>query len=198
MAIGYWSFLSSPGIQNIGLGAFTGADQVTGSANMYLGFEVGRTRNESSTIRIGDSGYYNRVFIGGVRDKPTGTADAVAVVIDSNGQLGTINSSRRYKRDIRDMGDASSGLMQLRPVTYRYEAPYADGSRPIDYGLIAEEVAEIYPDLVAHLATGEMQTVQYHKVNAMLLNEVQKQHREITDLKARLAALERLLTTDKR
>jgi hypothetical protein len=122
----------------------------------------------------------------------------VAVVVDSNGQLGTVNSSRRYKEDIQDMGDASSGLMKLRPVTYRYQQPYADGSKPIDYGLIAEEVEEIYPDLVAHLADGEVETVQYQKVNAMLLNEVQKQHRTIEELKARLDALERLLSAERR
>jgi Chaperone of endosialidase len=132
-----------------------------------------------------------------VRGVTTGAANAVSVLIDSNGQLGTTNSSRRYKEDIRDMGDASSGLMKLRPVTYRYTQPYADGSKPIDYGLIAEEVEEVYPDLVAHSADGQVETVQYHKINAMLLNEVQKQHRqleaqraEIELLKARLAALE--------
>src|SRR5262249_31634272 len=108
------------------------------------------------------------------------------------------NSSRRYKEDIQDMGEASTGLMKLRPVIYRYAQPYADGNKPIDYGLIAEEVEQVYPDLVAHLADGQAETVQYHKINAMLLNEVQKQHvqleaqREaISELKARLEALER-------
>ena len=126
-------------------------------------------------------------------------------MIDSTGQLGTISSSRRYKEDIQDMGEASSGLMKLRPVTYRYTQAYADGSKPIDYGLIAEEVEQVYPDLVAHLKNGDVETVQYHKINAMLLNEVQKQHRRLEEqhrqietqradlerLKARLAALER-------
>jgi hypothetical protein len=88
--------------------------------------------------------------------------------------------------------------MRLRPVTYRYKQPYADGSMPIDYGLIAEEVAEVYPDLVTYTNDGQVETVQYNKVNAMLLNEVQRQQREIGELKARLAALERLLATDKR
>src|SRR5262249_61907628 len=134
----------------------------------------------------------------GVRGTIRGVANAVSVVIDSNGQRGTINSSRRYKEDIQDMGNASGGLMKLRPVTYRYSQPYADGSKPIDYGLIAEEVEAVYPDLVAHLADGQVETVQYHKINAMLLNEVQKQHalleqqrEDIAALKARLEALER-------
>ena len=103
------------------------------------------------------------------------------------------------------MGDASSGLMNLRPVIFKNKQSYADGSKPIDYGLIAEEVEEVYPDLVAHLKDGEVETVQYHKINAMLLNEVQKQHRalqaqraeidkqraEIAVLQTRLTALER-------
>ncbi len=102
------------------------------------------------------------------------------------------------------MGDASSGLMNLRPVTFRYKQPYTDGTKPIDYGLIAEEVADVYPDLVAYSPSGEVQTVQYQKVNAMLLNEVQKQHQqiqeqkeemsaEISALKAHLAELEKQL-----
>ena len=77
-----------------------------------------------------------------------GLSGAVPVVIDANGQLGTTSSSRRYKEDIQDMGDASSGLLRLRPVRFRYKQAYRDGSKPVDYGLIAEEVAQVYPDLV--------------------------------------------------
>jgi hypothetical protein len=75
------------------------------------------------------------------------------------------------------MGDASRGLMRLRPVTFRYLKPLADGSKPIQYGLIAEEVAEVYPDLVAHSADGQIETVKYQVLDAMLLNEVQRQQR---------------------
>ena len=95
------------------------------------------------------------------------------------------------------MANASSGLLRLRPVTYRYKQPYADGSRPIDYGLIAEEVAEVYPDLVVKGVDGLVQTVQYQKLTRMLLNELQKQHEQIQEqrveiqkLEGRLAALE--------
>lgn len=114
----------------------------------------------------------------------------MTVVIDSNGQLGTVSSSRRFKEDIRDMNDASSGLLRLRPVTYRYAQPYADGGKPLDYGLIAEEVAEVYPDLAARGADGQIETVQYQKLTPMLLNELQKQARTILRLESRLAALE--------
>jgi len=203
-ALGYSAMRDGTGSFNISLGAFTATSKVSGDYNAYLGYAVGSgaSNTESFTIRIGDSGVYTRHFVGAVRGVTTGQANAVAVVIDANGQLGTVNSSRRYKEDIQDMGDASSGLLRLRPVTYRYTQAYADGSRPLDYGLIAEEVAEVYPDLVTHLKGGEIETVQYHKVNAMLLNEVQKQHRQIEQqrremavLTGRLAALERLLTS---
>jgi hypothetical protein len=113
-------------------------------------------------------------------------------MIDSNGQLGTVSSSRRFKEDIQDMGDASSGLMRLRPVTFRYKKPFADGSMPIEYGLIAEEVADVYPDLVAHSADGQIETVKYQVLDSMLLNEVQKQAELIRSLEERLAALEAL------
>ena len=73
-------------------------------------------------------------------------------MVGSNGNLGTTSSSRRYKEDIQDMADASSGLLRLRPVTVRYKKPYTDGSQPIQYGLIAEEVADVYPDLAGALS----------------------------------------------
>ena len=113
----------------------------------------------------------------------------VPVYINSNGQLGTVNSSIRFKEDVHDMADASSAIFRLRPVTYRYKQAYADGSKPIDYGLIAEEVAEVYPDLVVKGADGQIQTVQYQKLTPMLLNEVQKQQAKILQLEEKLAAL---------
>jgi endosialidase-like protein len=97
-------------------------------------------------------------FIAGIQGVSTRVNDAVPVLIDSNGQLGTLSSSRRHKQDIRDMGDASDGLLRLRPVTYRYKKPYADGSEPIQYGLVAEEVAEVYPDLVVRGKDDQMET----------------------------------------
>jgi hypothetical protein len=111
-------------------------------------------------------------------------------MIDSNGQLGTISSSRRFKEDIQDMGEASRGLMRLRPVTFRYQKPFADGTKPIQYGLIAEEVEEIYPDLVARSADGQIETVKYQVLDSMLLNEVQRLERENRRLEDRLAGLE--------
>ena len=88
------------------------------------------------------------------------------------------------------MGEASNGLMRLRPVMFRYKKEHADGERPVQPGLIAEEVAEVYPDLVTYSAEGEIQSVQYYKLSTMLLNELQKQQKLIADLTARLEALE--------
>jgi hypothetical protein len=107
--------------------------------------------------------------------------------------MGTMNSSRRYKEDIQDMGDATLGLMQLRPVTFRYQKAFNDGSKPIQYGLIAEEVEEVYPELVAHSADGQIQSVKYQMLDSMLLNEVQRQRTEIEQLQEKLAKMETAL-----
>jgi len=196
-AVGFGTLTAvGTGQVNLALGAGAGAHLVGANSNNVDVANTG-VAGDNGAVRIGTAGTQSSFFAAGIRGVTTGAADAVSVVIDSNGQLGTINSSRRYKEDIQDMGDASAGLMQLRPVTYRYRQAYADGTKPIDYGLIAEEVERVYQDLVAHLANGEVETVQYQKINAMLLNEVQKQHRtleeqhtEIELLKARLALLE--------
>jgi Chaperone of endosialidase len=187
-AVGYSAAsTTTTGSNNIAIGFFAGTNPApTSSDNIEIG--TFGDAADSGTIRLGTNGTQTSFFAAGIRGVTTGAADAVSVVIDSNGQLGTVNSSRRYKEDIRDMGDASSGLMKLRPVTFRYSKPYADGSKPIDYGLIAEEVETVYPDLVAHLADGQIETVQYNKINAMLLNEVQKQHRTLDEQRSQLAA----------
>jgi hypothetical protein len=119
------------------------------------------------------------------------------VLVTSTGQLGVSLSSRRYKEDIQDMGDTSSGLLRLRPVTFRYKKPLNDGSQPLQYGLIAEEVAVVYPDLVARSADGQIETVKYQVLDSMLVNELQKQYttisaqeQQIRSLEERLAKLE--------
>ena len=100
-------------------------------------------------------------------------------MVNSAGQLGTMSSSRRFKDDIQDMGEASSDLMKLRPVTFRYKQAQEDGSHPLQYGLVAEEVAEVNPGLVQFDKDGNPQTVLYHVLPSLLLNEAQKQHQHI-------------------
>src|SRR5262249_27533587 len=132
---------------------------------------------DSNTIRIGNDSN-NRTFIKGISGVNVGLG-AAAVLVNGNGQLGTISSSARFKDDIQDMGDASSDLMKLRPVTFRYKQAQEDGSHPLQYGLVAEEVAEVNPGLVQFDKEGQPQTVLYHVLPAMLLNEAQKEHQRV-------------------
>jgi len=111
------------------------------------------------------------------------------VVVNPNGKLGVATSSGRFKEAIKPMDKASEAILALKPVTFRYKQPAPDGSKPLQYGLIAEEVADVYPDAVGYNAQGQPDYVEYHKINAMLLNEVQRQHREIEELKASVAEL---------
>ncbi|HYW47575.1 MAG TPA: tail fiber domain-containing protein [Bryobacteraceae bacterium] len=203
-AIGFSTLLfNTIGHYNIAIG-FEAGNKVMTSGNIHIG-SLG-SPEDISTIRIGgtqalgDTATQNRFFAAGIRGTTTGNNDAIPVVIDSNGQLGTVSSSRRFKEDIHDMDTASSDLMRLRPVTFRYQKPFADGSKPIQYGLIAEEVAEVYPDLVAHSADGEIESVKYQVLDAMLLNELKKEHLQVQQqaetirlLQTRLAALEEAL-----
>jgi hypothetical protein len=199
-AIGASALYRNSGNYNIGIGYNGGFNVAAGSNNIEIGAQG--SANDTSTIRIGIPGTQTSFFVAGVAGVTTGSNNAVPVMIDSNGQLGTVSSSRRFKEDIEDMGEASSGLLRLRPVTFRYRKPFADGSKPIEYGLIAEEVAQVYPDLVAHSADGQIETVKYQVLDSMLLNEVQKEHQkvqrqteEIRLLQTRIAALEQLLTS---
>ena len=150
---------------------------------------------EASTIRIGDS-LQTRTFIAGIFGIVTGVNDAATVVIDSNGQLGTISSSRRYKEEIHDMAAASERLLSLRPVTFRYKKAFEGGDKPMQFGLIAEEVAEVFPELVVYNDDGTPEAVKYRLLSTLLLNELQKQGAELrgqrTELQALTARLVRL------
>jgi hypothetical protein len=118
----------------------------------------------------------------------TGVNDALIVRIDSNGQLGTASSSRRYKEDIHSMGDVTAMLQKLRPVTYRYKKPFADGGKPIQYGLIAEEVAEVFPDLAVFNKDGTVETVKYDLLPSFLLAGYQQQQQTIEAQAEQIAA----------
>ena len=113
----------------------------------------------------------------------------MTVVVDSTGQLGTISSSARFKTDINDMDDASERLLALRPVTFQYRDAYADGSQPLEYGLIAEEVAEIFPELVVFGEEDRPETIKYRLLSSLLLNEVQKQHTTLSGQETEIAEL---------
>jgi hypothetical protein len=108
------------------------------------------------------------------------------VVVSSTGQLGIATSSARYKHDIRDMGGASAGLMKLRPVSFRYKN---DPTGTLQYGLVAEEVERVYPELVVHGTDGKVQSVRYLEFTALLLNELQKQTTKIAAQQREIDAL---------
>jgi len=179
-------YQNTSGSNNIAVGFLAGQNLTTGNDNIAIGhFGVA---GESATIRIGES--QARAFVAGVRGTITGLNDAVPIVIDSVGQLGTVSSSRRYKEDIHDLGEASARIGALRPVSFRYRKPFADGEKPVQYGLIAEEVAEVFPELAVRNAEGEPETVKYQDLAPLLLNEVQKLMSENAELKLRLAERE--------
>jgi len=157
---------------NIAIGQSAGAS-ITGNHNVVVG-NYGFA-GESNTIRIGGTPH-SRTFIAGIRGVTTDIANAIPVLVDGDGQLGTVSSSRRFKKDIADMCDATERLLELRPVVFHYkqEQTVPSGDVPLEYGLIAEEVAEIFPDLVVYDEEGKPFTVKYHLLSSMLLNELKK------------------------
>lgn len=182
---------NTTGSSNIAIGYLAGADLTTGDRNIAIGNRG--VAGESNTIRIGNANH-NRVFVHGIEGVTTGINDAVTVIIDSNGQLGTVSSSIRYKEDINDMGEASGRLLELKPVTFRYKDTRANGEKPIEYGLIAEQVAEVFPDLVVFNSNGQPETVKYRLLSSLLLNELQKQHQQLDGQVAEIRELKEQLT----
>jgi hypothetical protein len=183
-------YSNSTGFRNVALGWNAGY-AVTGSDNIVIGASNNGLTGENGVTRIGISTYQKKAFIAGIRGVQTGSTGAVAVLIDANGQLGTINSSRRFKEDIQTMGSVSERLFALRPVTFKYKQPYEDGSKPVQYGLVAEEVAKVFPELVVYGKDGKPETVSYHLLATLLLNEVQKDHRVMQAQPERIASLEK-------
>jgi hypothetical protein len=160
---------------------------VTGDRNIGLGREAGlHVGMANNVICIGIQGdtVSNSCFIGNIRDVTTAQNDAVPVLIDSKGQLGTASSSRRFKREIQPMNKASEAILALKPVTFHYQS---DKTNRPEFGLIAEEVAEVNPDLVVRDENGEIYTVRYDAVNAMLLNEFLKAYRKMEEQGATIA-----------
>jgi cytoskeletal protein CcmA (bactofilin family) len=133
------------------------------------------TGTTSSTVTIGGSN--NVVKFPGAPGHTTGQADAIALLIDSTGEIGTVSSSHRYKDKIQDLGDRSAALMQLRPVSFAYKS---DASQRTQYGLIAEEVAEVLPEIVVYNKDNQPETVAYHILPSLLLNEAIRQDKRLS------------------
>ena len=188
IAIGFGALLNNTGSGNVALGTLAGANLTTGNSNLVIGNLLGGVAGESNTMRIGLSQF--RTFISGIRGVTTGNANAIPVMIDSDGQLGTMSSSRRFKHEIKPMDTASQAILSLKPVTFNYKS---DNTNTPQFGLIAEEVAEVNPDLVVRDKDGQIYTVRYEAVNAMLLNEFLKEHRTVQELRATVAQQQKQL-----
>ena len=170
---------NTTGSGNTTLGSFAGASQTTGSGNVYIGRSVGGAPGESDRTRIRNIGS-TPIVAGGITvmiQGVGGTGDQI---------LGYNASSRRYKQDIKPMDNASERLLALKPVIFRAKG---DPTHLTHYGLIAEDVAKVNPDLAAYNADGQPETVRYDAVNAMLLNEFLKEHRKNEEQEATIAQL---------
>jgi Chaperone of endosialidase len=177
-------FANTTGNFNTAVGREALDSNTTGNQNAALGNFSGfavNTANNVICIGNGVTGadVSNTCFIGNIRGVTTINNDAIPVMIDSAGQLGTMSSSARFKIDIKAMDKASESILALKPVTFHYKSGKTD--RP-EFGLIAEEVAKVNPDLIVHDKNGEIYTVRYEAVNAMLLNEFLKEHRKVEQL----------------
>jgi Chaperone of endosialidase len=180
---------NTTGGSNTAIGSTALANSTTGSGNIGLGNNAGANVITATDVTcIGNVGkdVNDSCFISRIRGVQTQNANAIPVLIDSDGQLGTLSSSRRFKKEIKAMDKASEAILALEPVTFHYKG---DNTSTPQFGLIAEEVAEVNPDLVVREADGKVYTVRYEAVNAMLLNEFLKEHREVQDLKKQVVAL---------
>ena len=176
--VGRSALIKAKGNRNIALGENAGRSLVSGDDNIYIGSDAGFPPDDSVTeslqIRIGASQtdcYIQGIFDASVTDLP--------VFVNSSGKLGTTPSAEKYKSNIVDMGATSDNLMDLRPVTFTYNH---DSNNKTHYGLIAEEVETVYPELVVQDSSGNIYSVRYHELPAMLLNELQKNREMITSL----------------
>src|SRR5262249_42429553 len=194
-ADGGHSLVLTTGNLNIALGFAAGQNLTTGSNNIDVG--SAGAAGESNTIRIGNQVAFTdqdnimhpahtQTFIAGISDVTV--SGGVAVVINSSGQLGTMPSSARFKDDIKPMDNASKSILALKPVTFRYKKALDPEGRS-QFGLVAEEVEKINPDLVVRDAEGKVYTVRYEAVNAMLLNEFLKEHRTVQKQGVTITAL---------
>lgn len=174
---------NTTGRGNIAIGFDAGLKVTTGNYNIEIGTGTYGTSDDNGVIRIGNSGTQTQTFIAGIAGvRSTG---GVQVYINSAGQLGTLTSSERFKKDIKSIDDVSDKLLQLRPVSFVYKE---DEKKELQYGLIAEEVARVYPELVQYDAEGKPFTVYYHLLTPLLLSELQKEHALVLSQQATLTA----------
>jgi trimeric autotransporter adhesin len=202
-AIGYGALLNNTGGSNTAIGFDALYNNTTGNSNIALGVNAGRNRTtgdnnidignegvaaEANTIRIGEESVNGATFITGISGQNASGGDAVFVT--NTGKLGTVNvpSSARFKDEIKPMDKASEVILALKPVTFHYKKEI-DPNGLRQFGLVAEEVEKIAPDLVRRDRDGKLQTVRYDAVNAMLLNEFLREHQKVEKLEATVSSL---------
>jgi hypothetical protein len=168
---------NTTGSSNIAVGFLAGVNLTTGNNNIYIG-NVGGSSGESAKIRIGTGGTHTKTYIAGINGATV--ASGVGVIVGNNGQLGTVVSSEQFKDEIKPMDKASEAILALKPVTFRYKKELDPEGIP-QFGLVAEHVEKVNPDLVARDDQGKPYTVRYEAVNAMLLNEFLKEHRKVEE-----------------
>jgi hypothetical protein len=176
-AVGTDALESSNGSSNVALGAFSGLNQTTGSGNVYIGADMSGVAGES-----------NACYIASIFGQTSATG--IPVLINSDNKLGTVTSSKRFKEEIRSMNKTSEAIFSLEPVTFRYRKEI-DPAGSSQFGLIAEEVAKVNPTLVLPDKEGQPYTVRYDAVNAMLLNEFLKEHKNVQEQGATIRRLEK-------
>jgi hypothetical protein len=173
VALGYFAGYNVTGDSNIIIGSNSGLNLTKGDNNIEIGNQG--TKTDANLIRIGDIATQKKTFIAGISGATI--SNGAAVMVNNKGQLGVATSSARFKDDIQPMKGASDVLLSLQPVTFHYRKELDSSGTP-QFGLVAEQVAKIDPDLVARDDSGQPYTVRYEAVNAMLLNEILKEHRE--------------------
>jgi hypothetical protein len=181
-AVGAWALHTSTGDNNIALGYRAGFSLTTGNQNIDIGNQG--VAGDSGTIRIG-SAAQTKTFIAGISGQ---AVSGSPVYVNAGGQLGVLPSSERFKEEIKPMDNASEPILEVEPVTFHYKKEI-DPQRMLQFGLIAEEVEKVNPDLVVRDSKGKPYTVRYDAVNAMLLNEFLKEHRRVQDLECALDEL---------
>ena len=192
-------FLNTTGKHNTGVGAFVLSANTFGSDNIALGYKAGASlttgndnidignvgvAGESGTLRIGTPGKQNATYVAGIYAATQ--ASGLNVVVGPDGRLGTVSSSARFKEAIRPIDEASEAILALNPVAFHYKT---DKQNTPQFGLIAEEVAKVNSDLVVRDGDGEIYTVRYDAVNAMLLNEFLKEHRNVAEQQSTIGEL---------
>jgi hypothetical protein len=189
-AIGRSALTITTGSGNTALGTNAGSALTSGNLNIDIGADVIGVAGESNTIRIranlDETPGASACHIGGIYNQSVDPGTASSMAIDASGKLGTMVSSRRFKHDIKPMDKTSEAILALKPVTFRYKS---DAKNTPCFGLIAEEVAGVNPDLVVRNKNGEIWTVRYDQVNAMLLNEFLKEHKKVQEQQATIGQL---------